>query len=69
MPNGQEVFMKPDKYTIEVMFSMPITVTVYATDEDDAMDKAEYKASEQFRDQINAGLLGAADFYCEAQTP
>ena len=57
------------KYTIDVLFSTSIPVIVRAKDEDDAMAEAEYKASEQFRELLDKGLLGASDFDCEAQQP
>lgn len=60
---------KKKKYSVEVMFATPITVSVYAEDADKAMDMAEEKASEEFERLLNAGLLGTSDFYAEAQTP
>lgn len=60
---------KNKKFNVEVVFSTSILVPVYAEDADEAMDKAEYKASEIFEKQLNNGLYGASDFDCEAQTP
>lgn len=56
-------------YTIDVLFSTSISVEVRAKDKDDAMDKAEYKAAEEFRDLLDKGMLGTSDFFCEAQIP
>ena len=54
---------------IEVLFIYPLTVKVRAADLDTAMDKAEEKAAEEFRELLDKGMLGSSDFYCEAQTP
>lgn len=61
--------MAKKKYNIDVVFSTSVYVSVMAKDLDEAMDKAEYKASKEFRDLLDDGLLGASDFTCEAQTP
>ena len=61
--------MKKKKYNIEVVFSTPVYVTVEAEDVCEAMDEAEYQASQIFISNLNEGLLGQSDFYCEAQTP
>ena len=57
------------KYTIEVVFSTPITVNVEAQDVDEAMEIAEYEADLTFSDLLDRGLLGTSDFDCSAQTP
>ena len=61
--------MKKKKYTIEVVFSTPITVNVEAKDLDEAMDIAEYEADLTFSDLLDNGMLGTSDFDCCAQTP
>jgi hypothetical protein len=61
--------MKNKKYTIEVVFTTPITVTVQADDVDDAMSEAEYEASKVFATLMTTGELYPEDFECEAQTP
>ena len=58
-----------EKYEIEVLFITPINVTVKAEDADEAMDLAESEATEIFKENLDKGLLGVSDFYCEAQTP
>ena len=60
---------KENSYTIEVVFSTPVTVTVLAEDVDEAMDTAEWEATKVFQEMIDSGMLGIADFECEAQTP
>lgn len=59
---------KENTYTIEVVFSTPVTVTVLAEDFDEAMDTAEWEATKIFQEMIDSGKLGTADFDCEAQT-
>lgn len=61
--------MAKRKYQIEVLFSTPVYVTVKANDVYDAMDIAEVDATEIFRKNLDEGMLGVSDFYCEAQTP
>lgn len=61
--------MRKKKYTIEVVFSTPITVNVEAQDVDEAMEIAEYEADLTFSDLLDRGLLGTSDFDCSAQTP
>lgn len=61
--------MKEKKYSIPVVFTTTIDVNVKVEDLDDAMDKAEYKASEEFEKLLNEGYLGTSDFTCEAQMP
>lgn len=60
---------KENSYTIEVVFSTPVTVTVLAEDVDEAMDTAEWEATKVFQEMIDSGTLEIADFNCEAQTP
>ena len=60
---------KTKTYHIEVLFTLPVMVTVKAEDLDDAFDKAEVKASEEFRENLDKGLYGVSDFDCDAQTP
>ncbi len=57
------------KYTIEVVFSTPITVDVEANDIDEAMDIAEYEADLTFSDMLDNKMLCTGDFDCCAQTP
>jgi len=59
---------KENTYTIEVVFSTPVIVTVLAEDFDEAMDTAEWEATKIFQEMIDSGKLGIADFDCEAQT-
>lgn len=56
-------------YTVDVNFTHSIILDVMAEDADDAMDKAESEASMLFEEHLNDGLVGIADFTCEAQTP
>lgn len=58
--------MERRKYDMAVDFTTTLYVTVYASDIDDAKDKAELKASEEFEENLNEGLLGSSDFYCNA---
>lgn len=44
---------KTKTYHIEVLFTLPVMVTVKAEDLDDAFDKAEVKASEEFRENLD----------------
>ena len=57
------------KYTIEVVFSTPITVNVEAEDLDDAMALAEYEADLTLSDMLDNKMLCTGDFDCCAQTP
>ena len=61
--------MAKRKYQIEVLFSTPVYVTVKANDVYDAMAIAEVDATEVFRKNLDEGMLGVSDFYCEVQTP
>lgn len=61
--------MKENTYEIEVVFAIPIVVSVKAEDIEEAMETAEYHASKKFKDKLDGGELEASDFYCEAQMP
>ena len=61
--------MAKKKFKIEVVFSTPVYVTVLASNKYDAMDIAEVDATEVFRKNLDEGMLGVSDFYCEVQTP
>lgn len=61
--------MKNKKYRISVLFSTPISVTVEASDPDDARAYAEFEASKVFATMMVNGELYPNDFNCEAQTP
>ena len=57
------------KYNVDVVFSTTVSATVWANSKADAMDKAERKASDEFRDLLDKGYLGTSDFTYEAQEP
>lgn len=61
--------MKLHKYDVEVVFSTPVTVTVQAEDEEDAMAEAEYQAQRVFATMMAEGSLYPRDFDCNAQCP
>ena len=61
--------MAKKKYSISVVFTTTIDVNVKAEDLDEAMGKAEDKASKEFENLLNEGYLGTSDFTCEAQEP
>ena len=57
---------KKKKYRMGVVFGHTIMLDVRAKDLDDARDKAEYEASQIFRNLLDEGMLGTSDFSYEA---
>jgi hypothetical protein len=57
------------KYNVDVVFSTTISYIIWSNSKADAMEKAENKAAEEFRDLLDNGYLGTSDFTYEAQEP
>ena len=61
--------MRKYEYDVEVVFSVPINVTVKANDKYEAMDIAEDMAYDIFKKEFSEGKIVFSDFDYEAQTP
>ena len=61
--------MSKTEYDVEVVFSISIPITVRANSVEEAMDRAEFLAAQQFEKDLNNGMYGINDFDYEAQTP